>query len=119
MWTARSECENLHAACRSKLPLRPGTMPELPEVETIRRDLDAAIVARRIVDVAVLDPKLVHGTVPERFRERLIGARLRGTARRGKSLVLRLDRGLLVLHLLMSGRPNPPPGRGSGRGAGA
>ena len=79
-------------------------MPELPEVETIRRDLAAAIVARRIIDVAVLDSKLVHGTAPERFRERLTGARLRGTARRGKYLVLRLDRGLLVLHLMMSGR---------------
>ena len=79
-------------------------MPELPEVETIRRDLEAAIVGCRIVAVSVLDPKLVRGQSRSAFCGQLEGARVTGTDRRGKYLLLSLDRGWLVLHLMMTGR---------------
>ncbi len=79
-------------------------MPEMPEVETIRRDLDATIVGRAITSVSVLDARLVQGTSVRAFRSSLEGASVTGTDRRGKYLLIGLDRRWLVLHLMMSGR---------------
>ena len=79
-------------------------VPELPEVETIRRDLEAAIVRRRIVAVSVLDPKLVRAPSVPAFCAQLEGATLNATGRRGKYLLLSLERRWLVLHLMMTGR---------------
>ena len=84
-------------------------MPELPEVETIRRELDAHIVDRTIRFATVLDPKLTQGvTVPE-FEARLVGQRVAGIERRGKYLLLRLTDRVLALHLMMSGRVHLRP----------
>jgi formamidopyrimidine-DNA glycosylase len=85
-------------------------MPELPEVETIRRDLEGRIVGRRINGVRL--PPETGKAVPvlkaideASFREGVVGARIEGVERRGKYLVLRLDHGgLIVVHLRMTGR---------------
>ncbi len=81
-------------------------MPELPEVETIRRRLDRAFRGKRLSDV-VCDPADRLGfdrQTPEQFRQALIGARIRGTGRRGKYLWLELDRRPWpVLHFGMTG----------------
>ena len=79
-------------------------MPELPEVETIRRDLAAAIVGRRVVRAEVRDASLVHEPSVEGFRGGIRGQTVRRARRRGKYLLLHLDDGALVLHLMMSGR---------------
>ena len=79
-------------------------MPELPEVETIRRDLAAAIVGRRVVRAEVLDASLVHAPSVEGFGRGLRGKTVQRADRRGKYLLLHLDDGVLVLHLMMSGR---------------
>ncbi|MBM4435846.1 MAG: bifunctional DNA-formamidopyrimidine glycosylase/DNA-(apurinic or apyrimidinic site) lyase [Actinobacteria bacterium] len=79
-------------------------MPELPEVETIRRELDAAIVGRRITAVTIVDAKLILGKGAQAFGAALRGARVADTDRRGKLLILATDRGTLVLHLMMTGR---------------
>lgn len=79
-------------------------MPEMPEVETIRRNLEATIVGREITLVSVLDARLVQGASVRAFRSLLEGASVTGTDRRGKYLLIGLDRGWLVLHLMMSGR---------------
>lgn len=79
-------------------------MPELPEVETIRRDLAAAIVGRRVVRAEVLDASLVHAPSVEGFGRGLGGKTVQRADRRGKYLLLHLDDGVLVLHLMMSGR---------------
>ena len=82
-------------------------MPELPEVETIRRDLEPLILGRRITNVDV-DPATIHllvGAPIETLRENLIGRTIEAVHRRGKYLMLGLDDGRwLVIHLRMTGR---------------
>lgn len=80
-------------------------MPELPEVETVVRDLRAAgIVGRRIRHIAVLHSSVVIGS-PVAFATRLQGRKLTAVERRAKFIVFRLDNGeLLTLHLRMTGQ---------------
>lgn len=79
-------------------------MPELPEVETIRRGLAPHIVGRRIERVEVRDPRL-RWPVAQDLPEKLAGRRIMEADRRGKYLLLRLDnRDRLIVHLGMSGR---------------
>ena len=81
-------------------------MPELPEVETIRRDLDREIVERRIKAVEVKGHRSVrrHRTSKD-FITRLEGRKIKAVVRKGKYLLIRLDDGnMLVVHLGMSGQ---------------
>lgn len=82
-------------------------MPELPEVETIRRDLAPLVTGRRIVGVEVDRGTLdrLAGVPIEALRGTLVGRRVEGLGRRGKYLLLALDDGCtLVMHLRMTGR---------------
>ena len=80
-------------------------MPELPEVETVRRDLTREIVGRRIVDVVVTGRRTVRRQDPRELIERLRGTTVTEVGRRSKYLVVGLDRGhRLVVHLRMSGQ---------------
>ncbi len=81
-------------------------MPELPEVETVRRDLERCVVGRAIVAVPWMDPRLVKSREPEAWvRDRMAGERVTRIGRRGKFLVWGFQSGArLVLHLGMSGR---------------
>jgi formamidopyrimidine-DNA glycosylase len=80
-------------------------VPELPEVETIRRQLAAVVPGRRIVRARVLDPLLVSPENPRRWSNALQGRRVTGLGRRGKYLQVDLDDGAtLVMHLRMTGR---------------
>jgi formamidopyrimidine-DNA glycosylase len=79
-------------------------MPELPEVETIRRQLDNALRGARISKVEVLLPRLVKYPSADRYRRALRGGTIREVGRRGKYLLIRLDDGrVLVIHLGMTG----------------
>ncbi|MET0913733.1 MAG: bifunctional DNA-formamidopyrimidine glycosylase/DNA-(apurinic or apyrimidinic site) lyase [Acidimicrobiales bacterium] len=81
-------------------------MPELPEVETIRRELERDIVGLRIKDVEVNDLRSIrrHGKKAP-FVKLLDGAKVTHVHRRGKYLVLSLDTAsVLVIHLGMSGQ---------------
>jgi formamidopyrimidine-DNA glycosylase len=85
-------------------------MPELPEVETIRRDLEGRILGRRITAVR-LPPDtgkpvpVLKGIDEAGFREGVVGATIEAVERRGKYLALRLDTGLLIaVHLRMTGK---------------
>jgi formamidopyrimidine-DNA glycosylase len=79
-------------------------MPELPEVETVRRGLAARISGRRIIGVELRRADL-RRPFPPGLAARLAGARVGALARRGKYLLVELDEdGLLLLHLGMSGR---------------
>jgi formamidopyrimidine-DNA glycosylase len=79
-------------------------MPELPEVETVRRGLVPALVGHRIVRVEQRRPDL-RFPFPERFAARLAGARVEALDRRAKYIIARLDTGeALILHLGMTGR---------------
>jgi formamidopyrimidine-DNA glycosylase len=78
-------------------------MPELPEVETVRRGLEPAMVGARIEKVE-LRRKDIRFPFPPRFRERLTGRRIEALERRAKYLLFRLDSGeTLIGHLGMSG----------------
>jgi formamidopyrimidine-DNA glycosylase len=77
-------------------------MPELPEVETVRRGLSPHLTGRRLLGAEVREPRL-RWPVPDDLGARLAGRRIEGLARRGKYLVMTLDRGHLILHLGMSG----------------
>lgn len=82
-------------------------MPELPEVEVVRRGLEAHVLDRTIEAVEVLHPRPVrrHLPGPEDFRARLTGHRFTAARRRGKYLWLPLESGDALLgHLGMSGQ---------------
>jgi formamidopyrimidine-DNA glycosylase len=79
-------------------------MPELPEVETVRRGLAPRLVGRRIARLLQRRPDL-RLPLPRKFAERVEGRRVLGIDRRAKYLLLRLDDGnTLIVHLGMSGR---------------
>ncbi len=79
-------------------------MPELPEVETIRRGVTPHILGRRIEQVVVRDRRL-RWPVPDGLEARLQGQVVTATSRRGKYLLIHLDSGdRVMVHLGMSGR---------------
>jgi formamidopyrimidine-DNA glycosylase len=84
-------------------------MPELPEVETIRRQLEPLVVGRRLTSAwAFPHPKFTAAL-------EVVGATITGTARRGKYLLLPLDDGRdLVVHLGMTGSLRVRPAGDSG-----
>jgi formamidopyrimidine-DNA glycosylase len=81
-------------------------MPELPEVETVRRTLERLISGKTIAGVAVHLPRIIRKPAePEAFIRVLEGRTIESVARRGKFLKFMLDGGLvLVSHLRMEGR---------------
>jgi formamidopyrimidine-DNA glycosylase len=79
-------------------------MPELPEVETVRRGLEPTLKGARLMRVQARRPDL-RFPLPEGFVQRLTGARIEALERRAKYLLAPLDRGdTLVMHLGMTGR---------------
>ena len=79
-------------------------MPELPEAETIARDLDPRLAGARISDITVHHPDVLAAD-PARFTRQLIARTFAGAGRRGKNVVLPLqDGGRLVVNLGMTGR---------------
>jgi formamidopyrimidine-DNA glycosylase len=79
-------------------------MPELPEVETVRRGLALRISGKRIVRAELRRADL-RRPFPPRLAARLEGARIGALARRGKYILIEIDDdGLLLVHLGMSGR---------------
>lgn len=80
-------------------------MPELPEVETVRRELIPHLQGRTLVRVEFLWPGVAATQPAEEMAERLQGRRVEGVRRRGKFLILDLDDDWhLLIHLRMSGR---------------
>jgi len=101
-------------------------MPELPEVETIRRQLEPELVGRRIEAVEVLDERLTRPEAPRTVERACAGRRIEAVERRGKYLMLKLGSTSLsprrqrqaggrwmVMHLRMTGNivlGEPGPG---------
>jgi formamidopyrimidine-DNA glycosylase len=79
-------------------------MPELPEVETIRRALVKPLEGRRITAAELKLPRLLLGFPAEDLPRRLKGQRIGAVIRRGKYLILELDKDSLVIHLGMTGQ---------------
>ncbi len=79
-------------------------MPELPEVETIRRQLAPAVERRRLERIRVLDPRWCEPAPPEAIADALNGRVMERLGRRGKYLVMSLEDDVhLVMHLRMTG----------------
>ncbi len=79
-------------------------MPELPEVETVRRGL-APVMEGAVLEAVSLRRADLRFPLPARFAERLEGARIEALTRRGKYLLAALSGGeTLIMHLGMSGR---------------
>lgn len=82
-------------------------MPELPEVETLRRGLEKHLAGRTFGLPRVRVTKMLKGTITDSavFEERITGTKVESVARRGKHLIIRLDSGYyLLLHLNMRGQ---------------
>ncbi len=80
-------------------------MPELPEVETIRRGLAPQIVGRQITAVRVRQPQLRERVDAKALQEQVVGCTIGTVDRRAKYILMRLQPDLvLVLHLGMTGR---------------
>lgn len=77
-------------------------MPELPEVETTRRGIEPALLERRVIELAVHEPRLRWPVAPGIAAD-VAGQPITGVRRRAKYLLIDLSRGSLLLHLGMSG----------------
>ena len=89
-------------------------MPELPEVETIRRQLAPLVEGRRLARIEILDPRWSRPLAPAELADALVGRRIERLERRGKYLVWCLqDEVFLAQHLRMTGavlcEPSPEP----------
>jgi formamidopyrimidine-DNA glycosylase len=87
-------------------------MPELPEVEVIRRGLIPVLMGRRFLAVKVGNQRLRQQSSPQTLRRWVPGRRLQGLRRRGKYLLFDLEGGVtLLIHLGMTGHllVGPPP----------
>ncbi len=79
-------------------------MPELPEVETVRSELEQLLRGRTLASVEILDERLTRPVSPAQLAARLVGERVAAVERRGKYLLLRFaSRRALLVHLRMTG----------------
>jgi formamidopyrimidine-DNA glycosylase len=80
-------------------------MPELPEVETIKRELEKAVLGKKILEVCVRHPTVIRKPSPDKFKRGLAGVSITKILRKAKVLILELSNGkALVIHLKMTGQ---------------
>ncbi|MGY3765128.1 DNA-formamidopyrimidine glycosylase [Vagococcus vulneris] len=79
-------------------------MPELPEVETVRKGLNKLVRGKEIQSVEVRWPKIIERPAAEEFVHELIGEIIEDVQRRGKYLIFKLTHYDMVCHLRMEGK---------------
>jgi len=79
-------------------------MPELPEVETVASDLREQLVGLMVTSATVNWRRSIARPAVCEFERQVVGRRIRSVSRRAKYVVIELDRGFLLVHLMMSGR---------------
>lgn len=80
-------------------------MPELPEVETIKRELEKAVLGKKIAKVSIINPKVIKEPPPKEFQKEITGATIKSILRKAKLLIIELSNGkFLAIHLKMSGQ---------------
>lgn len=83
-------------------------MPELPEVETIKRELGPVLAGKRIIGLVINNPRVIRLPSRKKFASRICGARIESVSRLGKALIFSLKKSgrpiFLVVHLRMSGQ---------------
>jgi len=80
-----------------------GAMPELPEVETVRRGLEKLILGKKISNIEIHYPKMIK-TDLEQFQKEMSGQVIQTMGRRGKYLLFYLTDKILISHLRMEGK---------------
>lgn len=79
-------------------------MPELPEVETIKRDLSKKITNKKIVDITISKPKLIKEPSINLFKKNLVGEKIQEVKRIAKLLIIKFNEDkFLIIHLRISG----------------
>jgi formamidopyrimidine-DNA glycosylase len=78
-------------------------VPELPEVETIRRSLEREFLGRRLERIKILEPRLLQNCSEKELKRALVGQKLEKLGRRAKFLLLEFGQHSAVLHLRMTG----------------
>ena len=79
-------------------------MPELPEVETVRKGLEKLVVGKTIREVTVFWPRIIETPEVELFQQQLVGQKIEKMERRGKFLIFKLSGSDLISHLRMEGK---------------
>lgn len=80
-------------------------MPELPEVETIKRGLEKAVLGKKILEVCVHNPRVIRQPAVDKFKKGLEGAVIKNILRKAKVMILELSNGkALTIHLKMTGQ---------------
>ncbi len=79
-------------------------MPELPEVETVRKVLNDKIIGKKIISVEVLFDKLLKNTTKEEFASALENQKIEEIKRSGKYLIISLEKNDILIHLRMEGK---------------
>jgi len=80
-------------------------MPELPEAETIKRDLEKTVIGKKIAEVIVHNPKVIRAPAAKVFAKEAAGASITGVLRKGKAIILKLSPDQdLVIQLGMTGQ---------------
>ena len=80
-------------------------MPELPEVETLKRELEKAVLGKKITEVCVHHALVIREPSVDQFKKGLTGAKITKILRKAKVLILELSNGKsLVIHLKMTGQ---------------
>jgi len=86
-------------------------MPELPEVETIKRDLEKIILGRKFTKVCVRNPAVIREPTVAKFKQGVSGARVKRVLRKAKLLIIELsNHRALTIHLKMTGQLVYPGG---------
>lgn len=78
-------------------------MPELPEVETIRRELIKDILNKKILDINILYPNIIKSNIDE-FKKKLINEEFINIKRKGKYLIFETNNYYILSHLMMEGK---------------
>ena len=79
-------------------------MPELPEVETIKNQLEKEIVNKKIEQVIIKDKRIIKDVSPSVFKSRIEGSSFKKIIRRGKVLIFQVeDKTFIIFHLRISG----------------
>lgn len=84
-------------------------MPELPEVETLRRALAREFEGRTLRALKIYEPRLLQNASERDLQRALVGRRLRAVKRRAKFLLLDFGKNTVILHLRMTGWPTLSP----------
>lgn len=79
-------------------------MPELPEVETIRTDLESEVLGLKFTDVIFLWPGSLKGIPQNKFKKTIVGRKIVAVERRAKNIAIKLEGGYaLLMHMKMTG----------------